>query len=118
MIAYKLLRVRADGSLGPLFINKRQRIMPKVTMEAEAHRTPGYQFRPGWHCCQFPSAPHLTMKGRQWWSVDIYDFEVLERPAVQGGRWYLAKQMRVIAPATRIGSLEPTIFAGLMEQAA
>lgn len=39
MKAYKLLRVRRDGSLGPLFINKQQKIIVGNWMEAEDHPT-------------------------------------------------------------------------------
>jgi hypothetical protein len=113
MIAYKLFRVRRDGSLGSLFINRTARIAIKETLQADSYITPGYAFRPGWHCCQFPNAPHLTMKGRQWWAVDIADFDTMERPAAQGGRWYLAQKMRVLVPVTQIGSLALTLFAGL-----
>jgi hypothetical protein len=33
------MEARADGSLGPLFINRRQRLVPGVTYEAECHPT-------------------------------------------------------------------------------
>lgn len=98
MIAFKLFRRRRDGSLGPLFINRRLRIVPGVVLQAEAHRTKGYAFRPGWHCLAEPSAPHLSEKGRIWYAVEIADFEPFERPASQGGRWYLAQRMRVLHP--------------------
>lgn len=57
--AYKLFRRRGDGSLGPLFINKRQRIPLGEWLQAEDHPTKGYAHRPGWHCGVAPSAPHL-----------------------------------------------------------
>lgn len=95
MIAYKLLRIRKDGSLGPLFINRKLRIPLKQTLKAEAHRTKGYKFRPGWHCTEAPIAPHLSTKNRVWAKVEIEDYVPLVRPKVQGGTWYLAERMRV-----------------------
>lgn len=96
MRAFKLLRVRRDGSLGPLFINRRARIAEGVVLAAEAHRTKGYAFRPGWHCLASPEAPHLTDRGRVWCEVEIEDFVPFSRPASQGGVWYLAQRMRVV----------------------
>lgn len=46
MIGYKLFRQRKDGTLGPLFINRRQRLEVGKTYEAEEHRTKGFAFRP------------------------------------------------------------------------
>jgi hypothetical protein len=96
MKAYKLFRKRKNGTLGPLFINKTQVITPKQWLRAEAHRTKGFAFRPGWHCCSAPSAPHLSMKGRVWCIVEIKNFEKIVRPAAQGGLWYLAKNLKLI----------------------
>jgi hypothetical protein len=98
MRAYKLLRTRADGSIGPLFINQRQRIPLGTWLEAEDHPTKGYAHRPGWHTMHRPVAPHLTEKGRHWYHVEIEDFERHRRPASQGGLWYLSKRMRVLRP--------------------
>ena len=95
--AYKLLRIRkSNNTLGPLFINKRQVIPIGPWMRAEAHRTKNFVFRPGWHCSPNPSAPHLGMKGRRWYEVEIRDFVPLKRPVSQGGTWYLAQRMRVV----------------------
>lgn len=98
MIAYKLFRERVDGSIGPLFINRSQRIPLGVWMDAEDHPTPGYARRPGWHAGAEPSAPHLTEKGRVWYVVEIEDFDVFKRPKCQGGEWLIAQRMRVIGP--------------------
>lgn len=100
--AFKLLRKRKDGSLGPLFINKRQIITPGVWMDAEAHRTKGFAFRPGWHCAPAPFAPHLSLKGRVWCAVLIDDFRELVRPDIQGGAWLLANRMCVIGEISEI----------------
>ncbi len=96
MRAYKLFRKRKNGTLGPLFINRKLVVKPKKWHIAESHRTKGFKFRPGWHCCSTPNAPHLTMKDRVWCEVDIKGVEKIMRPQNQGGLWYLAKQLKVI----------------------
>ena len=96
MIAYKLLRVRKDGSLGPLFINRGQRIERGVMYEAEAHPTKGFAYRPGWHCCAKPVAPHLSKRGRVWAKVEVYTVAQHQRPESQGGLWYTAQHMMVL----------------------
>lgn len=98
MTAYKLLRVRRDGSLGPLFINRRQRIPLGVRLPAEDIPTPGYARRPGWHACAEPRAPHLSPRGRAWFRVEIEEVTVHDRPERQGGRWFTARWMTVIGP--------------------
>lgn len=98
MIAYKLLRVRADKSLGPLFINRRQRIPIGEWLVAEAIRTDGFAFRPGWHCTAEPKAPHLSTKGRVWYRVEVENYAKYSRPESQGGTWLLAQKMRVLEP--------------------
>ena len=102
MHAYKLMRRRRDGTVGPLFINRRQVVTPGVWLPAENHPTKGYAVRPGWHCCSKPAAPHLkdnpVHEMRQWWLVEIRNYEVLERPQSQGGTWYLSQQMQLIKP--------------------
>jgi len=96
MQAYKLFRQRKDGSIGPLFINARQRIELNTWLPAEAHRTKGYAYRPGWHCCLRPEAPHLSEKGRVWCLVEIEDYTTYARPESQGGTWVLANHMKVL----------------------
>jgi len=91
MKAYKLMRLRKNGTLGSLFINKRDVIPIDVWLEAEDHPTKGYAHRPGWHCTFKPVAPHLSLKNRVWVEVEVEDFEVFERPISQGGKWILAK---------------------------
>ncbi len=100
MIAYKLLRVRRDGSLGPLFIGRRQRIPVGVRLPAEDIPTPGYAHRPGWHACERPEAPHLSTRGRAWFRVEIEDVTEHNRPARQGGRWFAARGRTVIGPVS------------------
>jgi len=96
--AFKLLRVRANGTLGPLFINRAQVIPLNKWLVAEDHRTKGYAHRPGWHTTNQPRAPHLCLKQRKWFKVEIDGFKILQRPVSQGGTWYLSKKMRVVKP--------------------
>jgi len=94
--AHKLFIVRKDGTLGSLFINRRQRIPIGVWLKAESHPTKGYKLRPYWHCTVAPSAPHLTMNGREWHKVLIKGVTVMQRSQSQGGTWYLADQLKVL----------------------
>lgn len=96
MIAYKLIRKLKDGSLSPLFINKKSRIPLNEWLEAELYPTKGYTVRKGWHCTLKPVAPHLSTKDRIWVEVEIDDFEYYERPESQGGTWVLAQKMKII----------------------
>jgi hypothetical protein len=96
MIGYKLFRVRVDGSIGPLFINKNQRLHLGVEYPAEDHPTKGYAHRPGWHICHSPIAPHLSKKGRVWAKVEFSDYTEHRRPVTQGGLWYTANQMKIL----------------------
>ena len=96
MIAYKLLRQRKDGTLGPLFINRRQRIPIGEWLHAEDHPTKGYAHRPGWHCTLKPYAPHLNESGRVWCLVQVDGIQFHERPASQGGMWVLAQRLKVL----------------------
>jgi len=96
MKAFKLLKKRNDKSLGPLFINCRQRIPIGEWLDAESHPRKGYALRPGWHVTLDPIAPHLVMNGRIWCEVEVDDYVVLKRPESQGTTWILAKKMKVI----------------------
>ena len=95
MIAYKLFRKMKDGSLAPLFINKKQRLYLGWWYEAEDHPTKGYAHRPGWHSCNRPNAPHLSEKGRVWCEVAIRDVKIEERPRHQGGNWFLSNHLMI-----------------------
>jgi hypothetical protein len=96
MKAYKLFSIRKDGSLGPLFINRRQRIEPGVWLKAESHPTKGFAIRPQWHATSEPSAPHLSTKGRVWREVELAGVTEVNRPESQGGKWYLADHLKVV----------------------
>jgi hypothetical protein len=93
--AYKLFRRRRDGSLGPLFINKQQRVPVGQWVPAEDCPTPGYAHRPGWHAVSEPKAPHLTERGRVWARVTLRDVTRHRRPGSQGGEWLLGRAMRI-----------------------
>jgi hypothetical protein len=96
--AYKLVRIRKDGSLGSLFINRSRRLVVGEWMEAEPHPTKGYTLRPGWHTTYTPYAPHLSLNDRVWVDVQIADFYELERPESQGGTWVIARWMKILPP--------------------
>jgi len=96
MIAYKLFREMKDGSIAPLFINKKLRIKLNECMDAEAHMTKGFAYRPGWHCTEEPVAPHLSIRGRAWYKVEVEDYSKYNRPESQGGSWVLANKMKVL----------------------
>ncbi len=96
MIGYKLFKQRRDGSLGPLFINKRQRLQVGVAYPYEDHPTKGYAHRPGWHICERPEAPHLGTKGRVWAKVEFDPLARHTRPAHQGGVWWLGSTMTIL----------------------
>lgn len=101
MIAYKLFKLRKDGSLGPLFINARQVIPQGVWIDAEDHPTNGFAHRPGWHCTFTQHAPHLKLKPksgprRVWAKVEVEGTTTYDRPESQGGAWVLAQRLRVL----------------------
>lgn len=101
MHAFKLFKLRQDGTLGPLFINARQRIPVGEWLQAGDHPTKGFAHRPGWHCTLQPVAPHLkeNPKGgprRVWCRVEVEGARTYARPESQGGTWCLAERMRVL----------------------
>lgn len=96
MIAYKLMKLRKNGTLGSLFINAKQIYPIGEWMQAENHPTKGFAERCGWHCTFEPIAPHLSMKGRVWVKIEVDDYTTYDRPANQGGKWILANKMKII----------------------
>lgn len=96
IIAYKLFRLRKNNTLGPLFINCRQVVPVGKWLYAEAIPTKGFAFRPGWHCCEKPLAPHLSKKNRIWCMVAIKKIKKHNRPESQGGLWFTAGKMKVL----------------------
>ena len=93
--AYKLLRVRRDGTLGLLFINRKQVIPVNQWLEAKPGCTDGFAFRPGWHACSKKLDPHLSKRGFVWCQVLLHDVREPYRPEAQGGLWYTAGWMRI-----------------------
>lgn len=93
---YKLFRVRKDGSIGSLFIDRRARLEPGVWLKARRIPTKGFAVRRGWHALARPEAPHLSMKGRRWKSVALMGVTKVERPRSQGGTWYIAERMKIL----------------------
>jgi hypothetical protein len=96
MIAYKLLRVRKDGSIGSLFVNRKAYLPQRRWMEARGYHTKGLKYRPGWHACPQPHAPHLSMTGRRWFRVVIKEYKKHERPECQGGLWFTARFLKIL----------------------
>lgn len=96
MIGYKLFSLRKNGTLGSLFIHRRQVLPLGRWLRAECFPTKGFAVRTGWHVTPAPHAPHLSMKGRVWAEVELRDWSRLPRPACQGGVWLLARWMRIV----------------------
>ena len=97
---WKLMNVRKDGSLGSLFINRKARVPKGEWVKAESHPTKGFKYRPYYHVMKEPKAPHLSTTGRyanrRWVKVDMKGVKEMERPASQGGSWFLADSIRVV----------------------
>ena len=98
MVVYKLFRKKKCGDITSLFINKTKTLPINVWLNAEAHPTDGYKFRPYWHCTEKPIAPHLIERGRVWLEVEIDDFIEFKRPEHQGSKWFLAKKIKILQP--------------------
>lgn len=101
MIAYKLMTLKKDGLVYPLFINKNVPTPMNTWIDAECHPTSGFAVRQGWHCCFNPVAPHLKkdLKNghpRVWVKVEVEDFTKYDRPESQGGAWILANRMKLV----------------------
>jgi len=97
MIGYKLIRKRKDGTYGPLFINASLRMQRGIWYKAEDKPTRGYAHRPGWHILPEPRAKHLSVNSqRVWVMVEFQHKATEERPAHQGGKWFLGHKMRIL----------------------
>lgn len=96
MIGYKLVRKMKDGSLAPLFIDKKLRFPIGEWLAAKSVPTKGFALRPGFHATEKPIAPHLSTKGRVWCKVELYGVTSYDRPASQGGKWFTARYMQVL----------------------
>lgn len=101
MIAYKLMRIKKDGLIYPLFINKTTPTPIGIWIEAECHPTKGFAVRKGWHCCFEMNASHLKMNlasGEKmvWVECEVEDFTTYDRPESQGGKWILANRIKIL----------------------
>ena len=101
MKAYKLMRMKKDGKVYPLFIDKTTPTKFGEWLPAECHPTKGFAIRQGWHCCFTPYAPHLkenlsSGEQRVWVEVEVEDYTTYDRPESQGGAWILANRMKAI----------------------
>lgn len=96
MKAFKLFRILKNGEVTSLFINKSRRLPLNTWLRAESFPTKGFALRPYWHCTENPEAPHLSMKGRCWFEVEIKNFKEFERPKSQGGKWFLATHIKIL----------------------
>lgn len=99
MIAYKLVRLKSDGNIGTLFINRKMDIPFNKWLYAEELPTNGFMVRKGWHCTFKKYAPHLKMvlangEVRRWCKVEIEDYSTYNRPESQGGAWLLANKIK------------------------
>lgn len=97
MKAYKLFKIRKDGSIGSLFINASEKYQTDTWMDVLPIPKRGFSFRQGWHCLAKPEAPHLKMElssgeKREFFEVEIEDFKEFRRPENQGGKWFLAQK--------------------------
>lgn len=101
MKAYKLFRKRPNGTLGSLFANRGKVLEVGKLYQAEEHRTKGLAFRPFWHSTSKPIAPHLKMRlangeRRVWCEVEITGVTEMDRPEIQGSKWYLSDTLTII----------------------
>ena len=96
MLAYKLCRKLKNGEITSLFINKKKRLIFNEWLEAESYPTNGFAVRPFWHCTSEPIAPHLSEKNRVWVVVFMDEYSEYLRPESQGGKWFLAKRIKLI----------------------
>lgn len=102
--AFKLMRLRRDGTVGPLFIDRgfTPEVGPRaVFYRAAFHPTKGFAERRGWHCTARPVAPHLSMRlksgeRRVWVECRVTCCQTYSRPESQGGEWLLAERIRFV----------------------
>lgn len=96
IIAYKLCRLKSNGDITSLFINKKEKLPFNVWLTAKSYPTKGFKLRPFWHSTSNPTAPHLSEKNRIWVKVLIKNYKKFERPENQGGLWFLSKKIKLI----------------------
>jgi hypothetical protein len=99
--AWKLFRLRKDGTLGPLFVDRELVIRPETVYTARQDIRPKtLAYRPGFHCIKHRWAPHIKMRlhngeRRVWCRVVIADYYRDKRPLTQGGMWYVAQNLMI-----------------------
>jgi hypothetical protein len=96
VIAYKLMRRKANGKITSLFINKSREYHFGEWMDAEFIPTKGFAQRQGWHCTFTQYAPHLSTRGRVWVKCEVEDWTTYDRPESQGGAWILANKIKLL----------------------
>lgn len=102
MRAYKLLRVRPNGTVSPLFFERGKSLPIGVWIKATLGLVKkGFAPRSGFHTLAQPHAPHLNMElasgeRREFWEVEIKDYETFRRPDSQGGVWFLSNEMKLV----------------------
>lgn len=111
MLAYKLFRLRTNGTLGALFLSRRRVLEPGKWISAEIlPKQKGYAYRPGWHVFMQNKIPkHLSAKGRV--LLPVEGRKILgrhSRPKMQGGFWYTVMEIKIMAtPSARKRGLYP-----------
>jgi hypothetical protein len=95
MKAFKLFRLKKNGDITSLFINKKRVLNIGEWMGADNYPTKGFAERMGWHSLKRKSAPHLSKRNRIWGEVEIQDIQEFQRPKNQGGIWYLSNKMKI-----------------------
>lgn len=95
-IAYKLCRIKKNGQITSLFINKTENLIFNKWLKAKCYPTKGFKIRPFWHCTSNPIAPHLSIKNRVWIKVQMKNFKKFQRPENQGGLWFLAEHIKLL----------------------
>jgi len=106
MQAFKLMR-KKDYSFHSLFINRGRGYKIGKWLTAGYYPTKKFASRKGWHCCLKPIAPHLKMKlangeKRVWVKVEIKDWKEYIVPESHGGKWIIAKKMKIIGESNGI----------------
>ena len=99
--AYKLVRLKKDGNIGSLFIERGFNLPIDTWLTAEENPTKGFAIRKGWHCTFEMNAPHLKTtlangEKRIWVEVEVENHTIYNRPESQGGKWILADRMKII----------------------
>lgn len=102
MVAFKLVRVREDGSLGSLFVRRSRRLPVGKWIKADLKVRPRdrvagggvLKLRPGWHAAEKPALAHLTRTGRAVFKVRLR--KNVKRHIGPQGVWYTADEMYIM----------------------